>query len=172
LEDREPSRVVEDAADLAHSLSSPVIPGRAFKTKLTLSVNFAREARAMMRNCASENPFLNTMCGPMDSGLARFCSRLGMTREFEAHARILAAGIPPELYSKPRPSKQRAQGMPGAGRTPSLVCRKVETHTRYVTTGEPTRPALPAQWLYGLLRALPGVPGLLAPVVSGSSPVT
>src|ERR1700758_401941 len=27
------------------------------------------------------------------------------------------------------------------------------------------RPALPAQWLYGLLRALPGVPGLLATIV-------
>jgi hypothetical protein len=25
-------------------------------------------------------------------------------------------------------------------------------------------PALPAQWCYGLLRALPGVPGLIAPV--------
>jgi GIY-YIG catalytic domain len=36
---------------------SIVIPGRA-------------SARTMMRNCASENPFLQTSCGAMDSGPA------------------------------------------------------------------------------------------------------
>ncbi len=42
--------------------------------------------------------------------------------------------------------------------------------TSVVTTGEAERSALPAQWLYGLLRALPGVPGLLAPVPPGLNP--
>src|SRR5689334_13072062 len=31
----------------------------------------------------------------------------------------------------------------------------------------PKHPTLPAQWLYGLLRDLPGVPGLLASVTNG-----
>jgi len=34
----------------------------------------------------------------------------------------------------------------------------------FVTTGTPNDPAFPAQWCYGLLRDLPGVPGLLATV--------
>src|SRR6201994_2188316 len=37
-----------------------------------------------------------------------------------------------------------------------------------VTTGKAERSALPAQWLDGLLRALPGVPGFLAPVANRS----
>ena len=31
-------------------------------------------------------------------------------------------------------------------------------------------PALPAQWFYGLFRALPGVPGLIASITAGFSP--
>jgi hypothetical protein len=33
-------------------------------------------------------------------------------------------------------------------------------------------PAFPAQWFYGLLRALPGVPGFLATIVGGNIPQT
>ena len=54
--------------------------------------------------------------------------------------------------------------MPGARRTHCLACKWKKTHAGHHRYAEIT-PALPAQWLYGLLRALPGVPGLLAPVV-------
>jgi hypothetical protein len=54
--------------------------------------------------------------------------------------------------------------MPGAGRTRSLVCEKIEMHTS--SQVRPKHPALPAQWLYGLLRALPGVSGFLATVAA------
>jgi len=58
--------------------------------------------------------------------------------------------------------------MPGVLRTRSLVCRMEEAyehgHHRYAEI----TPALPAQWVYGLLRALPGVSGLLATVVSAN----
>ena len=52
--------------------------------------------------------------------------------------------------------KQRAQGRPGARCTRGLVCNCAQkTRTRaYRFSGE--HPAFPAQWLYGLLRALPG----------------
>jgi len=53
--------------------------------------------------------------------------------------------------------------MPGARRTHCLACKTKKTHAGQHRYAEIT-PALPAQWLYGLLRALPGVPGLLAPV--------
>ena len=54
------------------------------------------------------------------------------------------------------PRKQRAQGRPGARCTRGLVCNCAQkTRTRaYRFSG--STPAFPAQWLYGLLRALPG----------------
>src|SRR5689334_10075977 len=56
--------------------------------------------------------------------------------------------------------------MPGARRTHCLACTTKKTHAAQHRYAEFT-PALPAQWFYGLLRALPGVPGLLAPVANG-----
>src|ERR1700675_1108027 len=52
--------------------------------------------------------------------------------------------------------KQRAQGKPGARCTRGLACKMcTRTRTRaYRFSGE--HPAFPAQWFYGLLRALPG----------------
>src|SRR3954464_15190743 len=62
--------------------------------------------------------------------------------------------------SRPR----RAQGRPGARVTRGLVCKvHEEVRTRaYRSSGE--HPAFPAQWLYGLSRALPGESGSLATV--------
>src|ERR1700759_401435 len=53
--------------------------------------------------------------------------------------------------------------MPGARRTHCLACKTKKTHAGQHRYAEIT-PALPAQWLYGLLRALPGVPGFLATI--------
>ena len=61
------------------------------------------------------------------------------------------------------PSKQRAQGMPGARCTRGLVCQEIaHWRTRAYRAAENT-PTSPAQWLYGLLRALPGDEFLLSP---------
>ena len=52
--------------------------------------------------------------------------------------------------------------MPGARCTHSLVCKgRKHTSIRHRYTG--CDPALPAQWFYGLLRALPGDRALLPP---------
>ena len=57
---------------------------------------------------------------------------------------------------------QKAQGMPGAQCARSLVCRKTNTRvSHHGHTGN--HPAFPAQWFYGLLRALPGDHALLTP---------
>jgi hypothetical protein len=53
--------------------------------------------------------------------------------------------------------------------TRSLVGSKGSRPTSIVTTGTGRTSALPAQWFYGLLRALPGVPGLLASIADRSS---
>ena len=53
-------------------------------------------------------------------------------------------------------SNQRAQGRPGARCTRGLACglHKTRCTRAYRFSGE--HPAFPAQWLYGLYRALPG----------------
>src|SRR5215472_16554332 len=63
-----------------------------------------------------------------------------------------------------RSLKQRAQGMPGARRTRSLVCENEKSKRANSPQVRRNDPALPAQWFYGLLRALPGVSGFLATV--------
>ena len=59
--------------------------------------------------------------------------------------------------------------MPGARRTRSLACEN-KKHTSVVTTGKAGSTDIPCATVYGLWRALPGVPGLIASVAKGSSP--
>jgi hypothetical protein len=63
---------------------------------------------------------------------------------------------PEVCWRTSRPLVQRAQGRPGARCTRGLACNCAQkTRTRaYRFSGN--TPAFPAQWLYGLLRALPG----------------
>jgi hypothetical protein len=73
------------------------------------------------------------------------------------HFSVLAARIASELSLSFRPRNRRgAQGRPGARCTRGLACnvhQKMRTRA-YRFSGN--TPAFPAQWLYGLLRALPG----------------
>src|SRR5215472_13196482 len=66
--------------------------------------------------------------------------------------------------------KQRAQGMPGAGRTRSLVCVMEKAYERSHHRYAEITPAFPARWFERLLRDLPGEPGFFATVACGSSP--
>ena len=55
--------------------------------------------------------------------------------------------------------------MPDARCTRGPVCKETrKSHTSIQGSGG--NPTFPAQWLYGLYRALPGVSGVLAPVAS------
>src|SRR5882762_6022464 len=58
---------------------------------------------------------------------------------------------------------QRAQGMPGARCTRSLACEIDKAHERSHHRFTGVDPAFPAQWFYGLLRALPGDQACLTP---------
>ena len=53
--------------------------------------------------------------------------------------------------------------MPGARCTRSLVCDKKQTHEHSHHGHTGNHPAFPAQWFYGLLRALPGDQACLTP---------
>jgi len=71
----------------------------------------------------------------------------------------------PSFACRPTLNRKRAQGRPGAGRAPTVHCAKggnEEFAQRH--TGEAKHPAFPAQWLYGLCRALPGERCTIAPV--------
>ena len=66
-----------------------------------------------------------------------------------------------------RQKNQRARGMPDARCTRGLACKIVQkkrTRAYRFSGGDPT---FPAQWFYGLLRALPGVSGFPASVAFG-----
>ena len=57
--------------------------------------------------------------------------------------------------------------MPGAGRNPWPACNKKSR--RQVPQVQPNHPAFPAQWLYGLYRALLGDRAFLPPSPARSS---
>src|SRR6201989_3351090 len=70
------------------------------------------------------------------------------------------------LHSRPSRNRGRRECRVHE-RTHCLACktkRRTQANHRYAEI----TPALPAQWLYGLLRDLPGVPGLLASVADRS----
>jgi hypothetical protein len=100
-------------------------------------------------------------CGAMDCFVA---SLLAMTR---GHASAVSRLISPELCKNlvPRGSR-RAQGMPGARRTRSLGAEKGRRPTSVVTNRFTETSGIPCAMVLRLLRDLPGVPGLLAPVAS------
>ena len=62
----------------------------------------------------------------------------------------------------------RVQGMPDARCTRGLVCKVVQRMRTRAYRFSGGDPAFPAQWLYGLYRALPGVSGFLPPSPSGN----
>src|SRR5256885_2099766 len=76
---------------------------------------------------------------------------------------VLAARLARGLQIRWPSQKQRAQGKPGADCTRGLVC---QTHSNRRTRAyrfSRNSPAFPTQWLYGLLRALPGERAFLPP---------
>src|SRR6266481_9007538 len=88
-------------------------------------------------------------------------SLLAMTANTVSRSRCMFC--PRFAFDVPPPEYQRAQGMPGARCTRSLVCDKKQTHERSHHGHTGNHPAFPAQWFYGLLRALPGDQACLTP---------
>ena len=100
------------------------------------------------RHCERSEAIHSAASGEVDC----FAS-LAMTAE---RAYAFSRRNTPEVCYSPCPLCQRAQGRPGARRTRGLACQCTrQKRTRAYRFGGNT-PAFPAQWLYGLLRALPG----------------
>ena len=72
------------------------------------------------------------------------------------YLRPLAALIARGLHLLCPLGEQRAQGRPGARCTRGLVCNCAQKTRTRAYRYRRSIPAFPAQWLYGLLRALPG----------------
>src|SRR4051812_32772369 len=90
---------------------------------------------------------------PRDERFA--CNRIN------ARARVLAAEFARALLSVSPSSRTKGAGKAGRRLAPEVRTRK--THAG-LTTGVAGRPAFPAQWFYGLWRALPGERCTIAPV--------
>jgi hypothetical protein len=72
----------------------------------------------------------------------------------------------PEVFKSHSPRKKEGAGNAGCALHPrSRVQKSVETHTSIQGSGE--HPTFPAQWLYGLCRALPGDEFVFASVTGG-----
>jgi hypothetical protein len=99
------------------------------------------------------------MVGPDSTLLAPLRSR--------TRIHVLATRFVRALHKTLSPEKKREQGMPGARCTRGLVCKlHKEMRTRaYRFSGG--SPAFPAQWSYGLCRALPGERIRLVTVAAG-----
>jgi hypothetical protein len=74
-----------------------------------------------------------------------------------ARSTVFSRRIAPEVcWKTSRPLGQRAQGRPGARCTRGLACDLRKQNCTRAYRYRRSIPAFPAQWLYGLLRALPG----------------
>jgi hypothetical protein len=90
--------------------------------------------------------------------LRRQCERSGEG----GHDFAFSRRVPPESCVMRAPQIQRAQGMPGVWRTRSRAC-SVES-TRVSHHRSPKHSGIPCAMVLRLIRALPGVPGLIASV--------
>src|SRR4051794_2281439 len=71
----------------------------------------------------------------------------------------------PSFASSPPPQMKEGAGKTGCRLAPAVHCAKVVVNKiAQRHTGEAQHPAFPAQWLYGLCRALPGERCTIAPV--------
>src|SRR6202023_314095 len=69
----------------------------------------------------------------------------------------------PKFCTKIVPRETREQGIPGARCTRGLVCKKCTKKRTRAYRFSGGNPAFPAQWFYGLFRALPGDRAFLPP---------
>jgi hypothetical protein len=126
-------------------------PGRANARPMT---GATKQSRAVKNDWIASSQVLlaMTLSGSFDSNFKQ-----------QMCVRILAAGYARALrFVVPQ---KREQGMPDARCTRGLVCKmekRKRTRAYRFSGGNPT---FPAQWLYGLLRALPGESGFVVSVV-------
>ena len=131
---------------------------------------FTRVFDTLWRCCAEPGPMRLRLRRNMGSGSAAhrqeaLRSVRGTRPPLQTHLRILAAHLARVLLPSRSLRKQRAQGRPGAGLAPTVRCARIARRTDAQRhTGAAEHPAFPAQWLYGLCRALPGERCTIAPV--------
>jgi len=148
-------------------LSSPGLTGRSSTPQLlgwtrpSLEYWAARSSRAMTAVFVSSTgvgPAVGTERTRNDETEFRFKFQTADTR---AHSR---GGRRPRFACRP-PSKEGA-GNAGCALHPRSRVQKAERKSHTSIQGSGGNPTFPAQWLYGLFRALPGVSGFLASVAS------
>ena len=185
--DRPPSRAMTTES-VAHrpgmtntpNSSSPAKAGdpvrRGFSALSPASLEYwiARSSRAMTTRSAAHRPGMTGSKSPRhcerseaihlsaSGGMDCFASLAMTMPKFKTHLRIPAAQLPGFCQTVSL-QKQREQGMPGARCTRGLVCKIVRKNRTRAYRFSGNTPASPAQWLYGLWRALLGDEFVLSP---------
>ena len=136
-------------------------PGMAVQVSLpTMTRHTPRKRKrgiqyaAASRLIASASGILDRPVKPCDDG-REFGARCASCKHTSPSSRRDA----PELCKNFCPRKQRAQGMPGARCTRSLVC-EIKKHTSVVTTGSPETSGLPCAMVLTASFVLSPVTGL------------
>ena len=93
------------------------------------------------------------------------CHRFNFQTAFaHRHGFAISPRFPREFFFRSSAlGIQRAQGKPGGQCTRGLACEIDKAHERSHHRFTGVDPAFPAQWFYGLLRALPGDQACLTP---------
>ncbi len=126
----------------------------------------ARLRRAHLRVHAENGGHASVSACRETADASRFAHPTFCARNDEDMRRRSRGAISRPSHGIRRPSRREGAG--NAGRWPHPQPRlQWKKQTSVVTTGKTERSALPAQWFLRLLRALPGVSGLLASVACG-----
>ena len=140
------ARAADDGAGRSGVEHQVVIPGRASARTRNLAPS---TSGFRVRCCASPR----NDEGDPDSNFKQ-----------QIRVRILAARFARAMLETCASEKQRAQGRPGARCTRGLVRERKRKKPHTSIQVQRKHPAFPAQWLYGLLRALPGESGFVVSV--------
>jgi hypothetical protein len=135
--------------------------------RLDRATQYSRDGRVRSRS----RGVLDRPVQPGDDSLVVAGGLLAMTdREFRFECQTADTRPHSRGGRRPRfafrcPSKEGA-GNAGCALHPRSRVQKAERKSHTSIQGSGGNPTFPAQWLYGLLRALPGVSGFLASVAS------
>ncbi len=142
----------------------PVSPaGRGFWLRSTC----ARRGWVQATEAIERSKVIGTRAQQQGEHRFRSRSQIQLSNSDARQASAISRRNVPEFCKIRSPRKQRAQGMPGAQCTRSLVCDK-NKHTSIVTTVTPERPGIPRAMVLRLTSRSPRRPGLFDTVACAS----
>ena len=150
----------------------PAFPAPSFRRGPTDLQNLGRNRAARMRDHVWSSLRAKRSNPSLDSSRHGLLRRFAPRNDALIHVRDPAAHFRPSFAISLSLSRREGAGNAGCTLHPRSRVQTAQTkaHTSIQVSGN--TPTSPAQWLYGLLRALPGGAGLLSPSSAGYFPPT